>query len=123
MPVEDDLAGPHGGGGDCAVAGRRVVAGSGDRSGAFGHMHQHDQFLRDRLQRLPGQRDVQQFARRCRLAPHLRADERDVIFGEGRGDCGGVDYALVGMGINLSQKKEDFPPELQNVAISLGEVL
>lgn len=30
-----------------------------------------------------------------------------------------VDWAVVGIGINCCQKKEDFPPELQNIATSL----
>ena len=33
-----------------------------------------------------------------------------------------VDYAIIGVGINCSQSKTDFPEELQDIAISLKEV-
>ena len=33
---------------------------------------------------------------------------------------GTVDYAILGIGINCRQKKEDFPPELQDIASSLN---
>ncbi len=33
-----------------------------------------------------------------------------------------VDYAVVGIGINCTQKKEDFPPEIREIATSLGTI-
>ena len=36
---------------------------------------------------------------------------------------GNVQYAVVGIGINCSQKQEDFPPELREIAVSLETVL
>lgn len=33
-----------------------------------------------------------------------------------------VDYAVIGIGINCLQKKEDFPPELQSIAVSLKTI-
>ena len=36
---------------------------------------------------------------------------------------GTVQYAVVGIGINCTQNAEDFPPELQDIAISLEQVL
>jgi BirA family biotin operon repressor/biotin-[acetyl-CoA-carboxylase] ligase len=33
-----------------------------------------------------------------------------------------VDYAVVGIGINCTQKTEDFPPEIQKIATSLGMI-
>lgn len=37
-------------------------------------------------------------------------------------DAGKVRYAVVGIGINCSQKDQDFPPELQPIACSLSSV-
>lgn len=36
---------------------------------------------------------------------------------------GSVQYAVVGIGINCSQKEEDFPPELREIAVSLETAL
>ncbi len=36
---------------------------------------------------------------------------------------GSINYAVVGIGINCSQKEEDFPPELREIAISLETAL
>lgn len=36
---------------------------------------------------------------------------------------GDVQYAVVGIGINCSQKEEDFPPELREIAVSLETAL
>lgn len=33
-----------------------------------------------------------------------------------------VEYAIIGIGINCCQKAEDFPPELQNMAISVNQM-
>jgi BirA family biotin operon repressor/biotin-[acetyl-CoA-carboxylase] ligase len=33
------------------------------------------------------------------------------------------EYALLGMGINLNQERDDFPPDLREAAVSLGEAL
>ena len=35
---------------------------------------------------------------------------------------GGVDYAIIGIGINCCQKTEDFPPEIRSIAASLAMV-
>ncbi len=35
----------------------------------------------------------------------------------------GIDYALLGMGVNLGQKRCDFPEEIRETAISLSEVV
>lgn len=38
-------------------------------------------------------------------------------------DCSGnVDFAVVGIGINCAQKAQDFPEDIQNIAISLSEI-
>ena len=34
---------------------------------------------------------------------------------------GNVDYAVIGIGINCSHSREDFPPELQDIATSLAQ--
>ena len=39
------------------------------------------------------------------------------------GESGAVNYVVAGIGINVSQKPEDFPPELRPVAVSLAQVL
>ena len=38
-------------------------------------------------------------------------------------DQGRIDYAVVGIGLNCTQKKEDFPEEIRHMATSLAEVL
>ena len=38
------------------------------------------------------------------------------------GKTGLVDYAVVGIGINCLQKAEDFPPELREIATSIGQL-
>jgi BirA family biotin operon repressor/biotin-[acetyl-CoA-carboxylase] ligase len=45
------------------------------------------------------------------------------ILVEMQSDCNHVIYAMLGMGINLNQRKDDFPPELQGTATSLRCVL
>jgi len=45
------------------------------------------------------------------------------ILVEMQSDCNSIDYALLGMGINLNQRKDDFPPELRGIATSLRDVL
>lgn len=37
-------------------------------------------------------------------------------------NTGRVDYAILGIGINCAQNREDFPPELQELAVSLKAV-
>lgn len=39
------------------------------------------------------------------------------------GESGAVSYVVAGIGINISQRPEDFPPELRPVAASLAQVL
>lgn len=39
------------------------------------------------------------------------------------GETGELDYLVVGVGINLTQRPEDWPPELAQVAISLGQAM
>lgn len=34
-----------------------------------------------------------------------------------------IDYVVVGIGVNVNEKAEDFPPELRDIAISLRQVL
>jgi len=36
-------------------------------------------------------------------------------------DCGGVDYVLVGVGLNVNTERGDFPPELAGIASSIYE--
>lgn len=36
-------------------------------------------------------------------------------------DCGGVDYVIIGIGLNANTRREDFPPELAEIASSIYE--
>ena len=36
-------------------------------------------------------------------------------------DCGGVDYVIIGVGLNANTRREDFPPELAEIASSIYE--
>ncbi len=64
----------------------------------------------------------------CGLRPGLKWPNDLVLGGKKLGgiltelalEKGAVQYAIVGIGINCRQQKEDFPPELQEIAASLA---
>lgn len=67
----------------------------------------------------------------CGICPGIKWTN-DLVWGKhklggiltelGLGTAGTVDYAIIGIGINCSQREEDFSPEVRSIATSLASV-